>query len=526
MRSPAAAVLWEFRHRHRWGFAALGVYFLVLAVIKLLVLRGKAVVFDDPESFAVAIVVPMTATYIYFLGVFTFGLSGDIAARESMYPARMFAMPVSTSGLAWWPMLYGTLAITVLWFATRLLAIWPAGEKVAIIWPAVVAASMLAWAQALTWMSYPLRGLRVIVTVFLLASIDAVAMAALNFKPPETVMVAIAIPHLPLAYLVARFAVARARRGDVPDWRLGFAETAGKRKDFRSSASAQTWLEWRRYGRSLPALVAILLPFELALLFIFREVPVIIIEMVVSAMLTPPLMAFFVAATVSKSSRGNTLPMTDASLIAAKLKAALWSTLAAWLLVLAAVPLALRLSGTAPVIIDAGRLLIEIFGRPRAIAIVLTGLLLLIASTWKQLVQSLFIGLTGREWIAKASVFATLAFISIFVPAAHWAFTNTAPRTVLWNAFPWILAALVCLKAFAAAWTAIRLHDRRLISDRTLITGIAVWNAVVFALFGFLTWIFPGVILHSYMQAFIAILAVPLARLLAAPLALAWNRHR
>ena len=32
-------------------------------------------------------------------------------------------------------------------------------------------------------------------------------------------MLALLAPHVPLAYLVARFAVARARRCDVPDWR-------------------------------------------------------------------------------------------------------------------------------------------------------------------------------------------------------------------------------------------------------------------------------------------------------------------
>ena len=37
------------------------------------------------------------------------------------------------------------------------------------------------------------------------------------------VMVAFLAPQVPLAYLVARFAVARARRGDVPDWRPMFA---------------------------------------------------------------------------------------------------------------------------------------------------------------------------------------------------------------------------------------------------------------------------------------------------------------
>ena len=85
-------------------------------------------------------------------------------------------------------------------------------------------------------------------------------------------MLAILAPQLPLAYLAARFAVARARRGDVPDWRGMFGSAARtiadvfprRRDPFRSPARAQTWFEWRQHGRSLPAWVAILLPFELA----------------------------------------------------------------------------------------------------------------------------------------------------------------------------------------------------------------------------------------------------------------------
>ena len=69
--------------------------------------RGQRVDFDDDESFAFVVVVPLTATFLYFLAVFSFGLSGDLAARQSMYPARMFTLPVTTAALAGWPMLYG-----------------------------------------------------------------------------------------------------------------------------------------------------------------------------------------------------------------------------------------------------------------------------------------------------------------------------------------------------------------------------------------------------------------------------------
>src|SRR6266849_8854428 len=118
-------------------------------------------------------------------------------------------------------MLYGSAAMAILWFATRFLAVLPSGVHVPVIWPALLAASLLAWTQALTWMSYPLRGLRVIITVLWLVAIDTVVMVALKSKASEPVMLAILAPHVPLAYLAARFAVSRGRRGDVPDWLRG-----------------------------------------------------------------------------------------------------------------------------------------------------------------------------------------------------------------------------------------------------------------------------------------------------------------
>jgi len=545
MRSPAAAIAWEFRRKHRWGLLALSVYLIVIATIRLLTLKeGQTVDFDDVQSFALVVVVPITSTFMYFLAVFSFGLSGDLAARQSMYPARMFTLPITTGALAGWPMLYGTAAMAMLWLLTRLFAMWPSGVEVPLIWPALLAASLLAWTQALTWMPYPLPGLRVIVTVLWLAMIDAVVMLALHFKPREPVMVAILAPHVPLAYLTARFAVGRARRGHVPDWHGLFfrlsriADVLPRRKDrFSSPARAQAWFEWRRHGRSLPALVGILLPFELALLFLIRDTPALVYETLLLVLVTPPLMAAFAAATVSKSnSHGGdsygltpfiaTRPLTSVSLVAAKLTVTIWSTLAAWLLVLVVLPLALRLSGTAPMVIERGRRLVEVVGTPRAAAIVLLGFTALLASTWKQLVQSLCIGLSGREWLVKASVFGVLSVLAIAGPLAHWIVGSKYAMGVLWNALPWIAAVLVCFKVSAAAWIAMRLRDGRLLSDRTLVFGAACWDVSVLALWGLLVWLTPSVLFRSYLLALVAILEVPLGRLSAAPLALAWNRHR
>jgi hypothetical protein len=123
-------------------------------------------------------------------------------------------------------------------------------------------------------------------------------------------------------------------------------------------------------------------------------------------------------------------------------------------------------------------------------------------------------------------VFLTLSFLAVILPLAHWILSNRRAMAVLWNAFPWILAVLVCLKLSAAAWIAMRLHHRRLLSDRTLVIGAAGWDVMVFTLYGLLTWIFPAMLIRHHVLALVAILAIPLARLSAAPLALAWNRHR
>jgi hypothetical protein len=301
----SAAIAWELRRRHRWGLIAVAAYLFVLALVRLFVHGpGQRVGFANVQTFALVVIVPLTATFLYFLAVFSFGLTGDLAARQSMYPARLFTFPVTTAALAGWPMLYGSLAMAILWLGTRLFGLWPSGVDVPWIWPFLLGPALLAWTQALTWMPYPARGLRVIVTVLWLTVIDAIVMIALESKASEPVMLAILAPQVPLAYLVARFAVGRARRGDVPDWRrrsgpLEQIARPSKRGHFSSSASAQLWFEWRQYGLSLPGLVGILLPFELAMLFPFRQTPGIVFETLVFVLLTPPFMAAFVAATAA-----------------------------------------------------------------------------------------------------------------------------------------------------------------------------------------------------------------------------------
>ena len=545
MTSAALAIAWEFRHRHRWALIAAASYLVVVATIKLFILEpGQVIDTESAERFAIMVVVPLSAVVFYFLAAFCFGLDGDLAARESIYPARMFALPVTTGGLAGWPMLYGSALMLILWLAIRPFAVWPAGFEVPLIWPALLATAVLAWTQALMWMPYGLPGLRVIVAMLCLVAIDTVVLLALYYEAPESLMVAFLAPQVPFAYFVARFAVARARRGDVPDWRPIFAGLARipdilprRRNHFASPERAQMWFEWRRHGRSLPALVRMVLPFELALLFATDATPALVFFILFGVLLTPPFMAAFAAVSVSKANphAGDsygmspfiaTRPLTSAALIGAKLKMAIWSTLAAWLLVLVAIPLALELSGTLPVVMERAARLRDAVGTPRAVVFVLLLLAGFIASTWRQLVQSLFVGLTGRDWVIKANALVLLTFSLLIGPIVVWILEHKSVQAALLIQLPLILAVLMCVKMMSAAWVATRLYHSRLLGDRTLVTGAACWVVAVLALYGLLGWLVSGPLIPRYFLALCAILAIPLARVSAAPLALAWNRHR
>src|SRR5437016_2709861 len=544
MRSPALAIGWEFRRRHRWGLTAVAGYLFVVAMIRFLILEPGEPVLVDSGRFAALVSVPLTATFVYLLAVFSFGFAGDLAARHSIYPARMFTLPVTNAALVGWPMLYGTAAMAILWLAVRLFAVWPSGIAIPVIWPALLAASLLAWTQALTWMPYGLPGIRLIVAVLCLAALDTVVLLAMHFKAGEPMMLGILAPQVPLAYLVARFAVARARRGDVPDWR-GLSARSGDiadllprpRDHFSSPERAQVWFEWRRHGRSLPALVGLVLPFELALLWLAKDAPAFVFEILFLVLITPPFVAAFTAWTVSKpnphmrDSYGvppffATRPLTSAQLIAAKLQMAMGSTLAAWLLVFVALPLALAWSGTWSVMMDRVQRMNGAIGASRAVVFVMLVLTGFIVTTWKQLVQSLHIGLTGREWLIKGSVLLTLTFLVLLGPIVEWFIDSPSVQRASWNALPLILAGLVALKMSAAAWIATRLDRSRLLGDRALFVGAACWCVAVLALYAVLVWFFSTPFVAHYLLALIAILAVPLVRLSAAPLALAWNRHR
>jgi hypothetical protein len=141
-------------------------------------------------------------------------------------------------------------------------------------------------------------------------------------------------------------------------------------------------------------------------------------------------------------------------------------------------------------------------------------------------VQTLFIGMTGRTWIVRTSLVLTLALLCGIGPLLDWIDSSGPVRGALWRAAPLLLGVLACVKLCAAVWVAVQLYRSRLLRDRTLVIGAAVWCVAVLALARVLSWWIESQLFPRYLFVLLAILAVPLVRLSAAPLALDWNRHR
>jgi len=543
MPSPAArALATEFGQQHRWGVQLIAIYVLFMVMTGVLGIDWAQTSDASVARFIGTIVLPLTAAVLYLLAVFSFGLSGDLAARESMYPPRLFTLPVTTAALAGWPMLFGAVAMVVLAQAARL-ASWPSAAEPP-FWLLLFAPVLLAWTQVLTWLSYPVRGLRVVAAVVKLITIDLIAIIGIELKPSEWVMAAVLVPLLVLAWVVGYAAVHRARRGELPDWRgpvapiRSLARMLPGRRQFASPMSAQTWYEWRQHGWSLPVLVAFVLPFALGLLFLDRTAPAFVLISLTVVGLTPPIMASFVASSVRRASplRGDdfglapflaTRPLTSAALIAAKLRVSIVSTLITWLLVIVAVPLALTLSDTWPMAIERARDVSRHIGTPRTAALGLLIALALIATTWKRLVTTLHIGLSGRPWLVRTHIGVTLVLLVAAIPFVQWIGRDSREIVVrILDAVPVAAAILVALKMSAAAWIAIRLDRLRLIEPRALLGTAVVWLAAVLALYAVFAWIADTPVIPRHALLLIAILAIPLTRLSAAPLALASNRHR
>jgi hypothetical protein len=449
-------------------------------------------------------------------------------------------------------MLAGTVVVVALWVMVALgvLApgLRPAGLSVPIVWPAFLLAAIVAWVQAVAWAPFGLGWVRIAAACAVLSVPVATAILGIEGLGLSQALVALMLAGmLPPAYAAGYVGVRMARRGDVPQWarltRLarGFGDSVGRlrvrRAGFRSPMHAQVWFEWRRHGITLPFVTAVLLPVLVLMLSFGENDALPAWKAVATFLLVPPLVACGSVNTVSRNNPrvqdfygvppfDAVRPLSTQALVAAKLRMAAGSTLAAWGLLAAVIPPAVVLTGHGPGMAAAWEKFTAALGTGKAIGFVALAVLALVGLTWRMMTDSLVLNLTGRGWVINGTV-SVLGVLGVFgYGFGIWLYNHPEYHA---DALEWakaVLAGFVALKA-TAAYFVLRALVRRKLADRaSVVWRLVAWLVVAGGTFVLIAWLLPEGALSLPVLAGTVALLTPLVRLSAAPLALNWNRHR
>jgi hypothetical protein len=536
MRSPALALGWELWARNRVGLALLGTGLAVVVIL------GQILPTDSTaRTMGQLTCLAAMFAFIYLLSVFVYS-PNSFGSKSAGFPPRLFALPVRTSVLVLWPMVYGVTTAALGWVVINGLILMPCGLAQEFVWwPALLLAALMASFQAVSWTLVRSVLLRLAVAIVVLPS---VLMMVLLFVAKRNIHLSVEEVSACLAavivasYLVAVAGVARERRGDRLGWMwLGrlllrvLPHLPTRRHVFASAQAAQRWPEVRRHAWLLPVLSGMFM----AMLFWATTVPLDareVAQVVAAVIISPVLLAFFVGLGMGKSSFWAsdyrlpaflaTRPLSSSAIARPKLEAAALGVAATWLLVAVLAPLWAVLSGNA----DPVRRLLEMLARNYDSWTLAVALPLAVAGwiglTWLQMVGGICLSLTGRPGVVNGFALLSLAVLGLLGGLGIYTAMNpdVLDTTLV---LAWCVAvALALAKVAVAFWTWSRPGWRDRIMPRLLIVWLLVAGCLLVALYAL---ILPNP-LPTHLLALLLVVALPLTRLTAMPAAVAWNRHR
>jgi hypothetical protein len=387
---------------------------------------------------------------------------------------------------------------------------------------------------------------RVIVAVLLLPLLALAPQLGPIFGLSEPLLVGLYAALIPLSAAAALAGVAHARHSAGSVWR-GLPRTrppasrtlAPRWTAFPSLARAQLWYEMRRHFLPFPLAVGAFTALVLVLLLLAGwplepSARLFLIGNLISyPLLFAPFFGCFLGRTGTTAANPYLLasftatrPMPCSAVIAAKLKVATLSTVAAWGLVVIPAVVCVFALGSDQLLSRLYTQLAEAYPPWRVaatIGLIIIGPLLL---TWRLMVDNLWIGLTGRVWVVRCSLIACGAILPLAIMAYTRLMEDARWREQVLDVLAWAAAAVAGIKLLAAVAIARTLLLRGLMDRAALVKVSALWLAAAGALFILICGTVPPDVLPRSVLASAAVLGVPLVRLLGAPLVLCWNRHR
>ena len=541
MRSPLTALTWEI-----WGQSRRSVWLLagVISTGMLLarIVTGKPNAFENIEAVFWLL---MVSSFFLVFGIFNYA-EFNPGRNWHGFPYRLFTLPVPTRVLVACPMLLGVVAVSLVYLAWAKLVFAPLG-KVLPFWPALVLGVGIICYQALVWSLAGFRIIRMIVLGLVgLLLMDFAIMPAypeLMVQWPLNkvlhLLTLVLIGFTVIAFLGAWFSVERQRRGGARGRGL-LQEQIGRLIDalprrtrgFASPAAAQSWFEWRRGGIVLPVCsgAVLLLVFgpvswltrknsEMTLWTLgwVLALPVILSSVIGKGFTKPD----FWSRDLSLSPFLAIRPLASGEMVVTKMKVAALSVATTWLLALTFLLLWLPGWANTTGLKEQWDTLLALHSPLAAWAILILFLWAAVVLTWRGMVGSLWVGLSGdmRRWVASA-ILQILAVIVIFWVIAR--LKDSGWRHVDRNVslMGWTLALIATLKLWVAVFS------WKKISPGRVWKYVLIWTGGTLCLVALGRLVCPNIFWLKHLFILAALLPFPLARLGFAPGSLTKNRHR
>jgi hypothetical protein len=548
MWSPVWAIAWELWSSQR------RLWWLILGMISVsgLVLRLSAGALAESEGLRSLSFFPLLLTIILVLAIFNF-TERDRRKSFAGFPERLFTLPVRTRLLVTCPMLCGVLSVVALYLVWVKLVYEPAGIRLLVRWPTTLLAAGMVFYQAVIWSFAGFRLARLLVLAFGFSLLVAVgctpyALAWESDGRLEWLLTATLGVGVLGAYGAALAAVESQRRGGGRGWEwwrtLGRKMATAlprRRRPFASPAKALLWLEWHRAGLVLPfgVLLTLLLivgpatwlsgrgPDAAARAAFWMAILPIVLAVPIGKGIAKP---DFWSLELDLPAFLATRPVTDGQIVAAKMKAAALSTLLAWAVLLVVAPIWLGLAYDLEDLRSFWGSFCSIYSPLARWAIPSLALLAAIILTWNFLISSIWTGMSGN-WLLYAGFagFSTACLLCILVFLAlclDTAGDHSGILLVMLPWLPWTLAVCFILKVWGAAEAFWRVRRSRLVAMGTVGRYVCVWTAGTCCML-VLAWLVSArVVWLQDALCLGGLLIVPVARVSAAPLAVARSRHR
>jgi hypothetical protein len=545
MKSAALGIGYLIWCRHKRGFIASAAGLAAMTIVYPVLFAYTRVV-----SAVVVSTIPLIAIFGFVLNACLF--TEEPGSMVSSYPKSLFALPVRTGALVFWPMFSGSAIAALLWIVTAGVIYPLSGFRPPVWIPALALAALVGWFQGMAWMPLAARWLRSAVVIVTTLALSALPIWLIQTdRGASVVLGSLLSACLGASFLLGLASVATDRHGG--SWRLTPARfrfsprpTVGAvrsiRPPFESTAAAQLWYERNCHGLVLPLYLGTVLCLIWGVLLFSQRgpFPPLHLALIVSLLAAiPVVLAGAIGPAVGRFRplwAGNhgfgifiaVRPITSWQLVAAKLRMAVASVVKMVAFALVGTILWIAGSDNVSSATTLGRDLAVRYPGGRGLAILALAVVLLPALVARQFTSGFANTLTDRRWIADAAAWIYAVGLLVLCSAGAWLASHPEALPRLYAIIPWFVVGVAMVKGTIAI-AVFRLVLRRRLIDRPAISCIlGVWLAITGLAIGLVILVSPPDGMPVPLPVLLLGIAtfVPLLRFPLATLALEWNRHR